>query len=95
MTGNGRFYLLEDGGIMDREYEFSLLGEDELVDIINGIDEENGQLKQRIQLLSILLDNADTIIDLSNNGMAKAFWKKRKNEVEQEYKMKYKKGVLE
>lgn len=51
LTGNGRFYLLEDGGIMDREYEFSLLGEDELVDIINGIDEENGQLKQRIKEL--------------------------------------------
>ena len=35
-----RFYLTENG-IKDREYEFSLLSEDELVDIINELAEEN------------------------------------------------------
>ena len=39
-----RFYL-DENGINDREYEFSILGEDELVDIINGLNDENKNLK--------------------------------------------------
>ena len=43
MTENKRFYL-DENGINDREYEFSILGEDELVDIINELADENEQL---------------------------------------------------
>lgn len=39
-----RFYL-DENGINDREYEFSILGEDELVDIINELNDENKNLK--------------------------------------------------
>ena len=39
-----RFYL-DENGINDREYEFSILGEDELVNIINELDDENKKLK--------------------------------------------------
>ena len=39
-----RFYL-DENGINDREYEFSILGEDELVDIINELNDENKWLK--------------------------------------------------
>ncbi|MBQ6628040.1 MAG: hypothetical protein IJH65_04410 [Methanobrevibacter sp.] len=45
-----RFYLTENG-IQDKEYEFSLLGEYELVDIINGIVDENEQLRQKVERL--------------------------------------------
>lgn len=41
---NKRFYL-DENGINDREYEFSILSEDELVDIINGLVDENKNLK--------------------------------------------------
>ena len=41
---NKRFYL-DENGINDREYEFSILGEDELVDIINELNDENKNLK--------------------------------------------------
>lgn len=43
-----RFYL-DENGINDKEYEFSLLGEDELVDIINRIVDENEQLKREVK----------------------------------------------
>lgn len=39
-----RFYL-DENGINDREYEFSILDEDELVDIINELNDENKNLK--------------------------------------------------
>ena len=45
MTENKRFYL-DENGINDREYEFSILGEDELVDIINDLNDEYEQLKK-------------------------------------------------
>lgn len=41
---NKRFYL-DENGINDREYEFSILSEDELVDIINELNDENKNLK--------------------------------------------------
>ena len=44
MTETKRFYL-DENGINDREYEFSILGEDELVNIINELDDENKKLK--------------------------------------------------
>ena len=39
MIENKRFYL-DENGINDREYEFSILGEDELVDIINELNDK-------------------------------------------------------
>ena len=50
-----RFYL-DENGINDREYEFSILGEDELVNIINELNEENKELKQFKQQLFELID---------------------------------------
>ena len=44
MTETKRFYL-DENGINDREYEFSILGEDELVNIINELNDENKKLK--------------------------------------------------
>lgn len=41
---NKRFYL-DENGINDREYEFSILSEYELVDIIKGLIDENKNLK--------------------------------------------------
>ena len=39
-----RFYL-DENGINDKEYEFSILGEEELVDRINELNDENKKLK--------------------------------------------------
>ena len=50
MSEHKRFYL-DENGINDREYEFSILGEDELVDIINELADENRQLKQQLEYI--------------------------------------------
>ena len=47
-----RFYL-DENGINDREYEFSILGEDELVDRINELNDENRGLNKKNKQLSI------------------------------------------
>ena len=39
-----RFYL-DENGINDKEYEFSILSEEELVDRINELNDENKKLK--------------------------------------------------
>lgn len=54
--------------------------------LLNTLNDENEQLKTRIQLLSPLLDIADAIIDLSDDEKAKAFWEKKNEEIEQEWK---------
>lgn len=61
-----RFYL-DENGINDREYEFSVLGEDELVDIINGIVDENEELKQQ------LADIDRLIYDLGHDEMRRQY----------------------
>lgn len=48
-----RFYL-DENGINDREYEFSVLGEDELVDIINELNDENQQCENEIARLQLI-----------------------------------------
>ena len=45
-----RFYF-DENGINDREYEFSILSEDELVDRINELNDENKKLKLKNMLL--------------------------------------------
>ena len=52
MTENKRFYL-DENGINDREYEFSILGEDELVDIINELNDENIELHIQNDFLKV------------------------------------------
>ena len=66
----------------------------DLQDDINSLIEENEQLKERIQLLSPLLDLADAIIDLGDDEKAKAFWEKRNEEAEQKWE-KILKGDVE
>ena len=58
---------------------------DEIIELCNNLADENKQLKQQIQLLSSLLDNADAIIDLSDDEKAKKFWEKRNKEIEKEW----------
>ena len=60
MTEDKRFYL-DENGINDREYEFSILGEDELVDIINDLNDENEQLKMGIGSLKLLVQNWEAL----------------------------------
>ena len=86
-----------DGKQYDYEEECELLNQydkkyNEYHNEVLRLTKENKQLKQqvnchksRIELLSPLLDLADTIIDLSDDEKAKAFWEKRNNEVEQEW----------
>lgn len=94
--------MIEKRLIVDEDYNIvdtltgAKLDDTQMFVLVNKLYDENSQLKLRIQLLSTLVDNADAIIDLSNDEIAKAFWKRRNNEVEQEYKMKYqKKGDVE
>ena len=60
MTEDKRFYL-DENGINDREYEFSILGEDELVDIINELNDEHKQLKMGIDSLKLLVQNWEAL----------------------------------
>jgi len=60
MSKNKRFYL-DETGINDREYEFSPIGEDELVDVINELNDENKRnkkaerMKLTIRLIIVLI----------------------------------------
>lgn len=83
MTEDKRFYL-DENGINDREYEFSILGEDELVDIINDLNDENGQLKMGIDSLKLLVQNWEALdeekdgqLDRQNQALKKL---KKENE---------------
>lgn len=63
-----RFYL-DENGINDREYEFSILGEDELVDRINELNDENKKLKLENSGLKYALKyikKIDVIIDVDD-----------------------------
>ena len=83
MTEDKRFYL-DENGINDREYEFSILGEDELVDIINDLNDENGQLKMGNNELKLLVQNWEALdeekdgqLDRQNQALKKL---KKENE---------------
>lgn len=60
MSENKRFYL-DETGINDKEYEFGLIGEDELVDVINELNDENERnkkverMKLTIRLIIVLI----------------------------------------
>ena len=79
MTENKRFYL-DENGINDREYEFSILGEDELVDIINELNDEHKQLKMGIDSLKLLVQNWEALdeekdeqLDKQNQALKKFY----------------------
>lgn len=66
MTEDKRFYL-DENGINDREYEFSILGEDELVDIINDLNDENKQLKKQLQEFRVEKSNRINAFCVTND----------------------------
>ena len=59
-----------------KEYEDNF---NDIVDLLNELNDENKLHKERISLLSSLLDLADAIIDTSDNEKAKQVWN-NKNE---------------
>lgn len=73
MITEKRFYL-DENGINDREYEFSILGEDEFVNIINELNDENRQLKSTIaQLIEQNRKNNDLLLS-DIRILEKALW---------------------
>ena len=56
-----------------------------LKDNIQGLIEENKLYKERISLLSSLLDLADAIIDTSDNEKAKQVWDNKNEQIEKEW----------
>lgn len=66
MTENKRFYL-DENGINDREYEFSILGEDELLDIINDLNDENKHLKKQLQEFRVEKSNRINAFCVTND----------------------------
>ena len=56
-----------------------------LKDNIQGLIEENKLYKERISLLSSLLDLADAIIDTSDNEKAKQVWDNKNEQTEKEW----------
>lgn len=61
------------------------LTEEETVEILNELHEENKLHKERISLLSSLLDLADAIIDTSDNEKAKEVWENKNEQTEKEW----------
>lgn len=59
--------------------------EDDFVDKLNELAEENKLHKERISLLSSLLDLADAIIDTSDNEKAKKVWENKNEQTEKEW----------
>ena len=57
----------------------------EICQELNELAEENKLHKERISLLSSLLDLADAIIDTSDNEKAKKVWSNKNEETEKEW----------
>ena len=56
-----------------------------VIDKLNELSEENKLYKERISLLSSLLDLADAIIDTSDNEKAKQVWDNKNEQTEKEW----------
>jgi len=56
-----------------------------VIDKLNELSEENKHHKERISLLSSLLDLADAIIDTSDNEKAKQVWDNKNEQTEKEW----------
>ena len=79
--GNTKFY--KNGRFMTSS---EVLNELEVKDmVINQFSEENKLYKERISLLSSLLDLADAIIDTSDNEKAKQVWDNKNEQTEKEW----------
>lgn len=69
--------------IIDNEGKIETLSE--FVEYLNTLTEENKLHKERISLLSSLLDLADAIIDTSDNEKAKQVWDNKNEQTEKEW----------
>ena len=58
---------------------------EEVIDLLNELAEENKLHKERIALLSLLLDLADAIIDTSDNEKAKEIWENKNEQTEKKW----------
>ena len=58
---------------------------DKINELLNELAEENKLHKERISLLSSLLDLADAIIDTSDNEKAKQVWDNKNEQTEKEW----------
>ena len=61
------------------------LDDTQVFDLANKLAEENKLHKERISLLSSLLDLADAIIDTSDNEKAKQVWDNKNEQTEKEW----------
>ena len=64
----------------EKSYNFCEVGK-----LLNELAEENKLHKERISLLSSLLDLADAIIDTSDNEKAKQVWSNKNEQTEKEW----------
>ena len=64
---------------------YSEYNADVIATALNELAEENKLHKERISLLSSLLDLADAIIDTSNNEKAKQVWNNKNKQTEKEW----------
>ena len=63
----------------------SYLTYEDVVNRLNELNDENKLHKERISLLSSLLDLADAIIDTSDNEKAKQVWDNKNEQIEKEW----------
>lgn len=92
----GEFYIFDSNTISESDFEEkleyqdykafedSMMG-DEVVNRLNELAEENKLHKERISLLSSLLDLADAIIDTSDNEKAKQVWSNKNEQTEKKW----------
>ena len=91
MTENKRFTIDKDGRTIldniDDSYCECVDGYEakQYCDKLNELNDENKLHKERISLLSSLLDLADAIIDTSDNEKAKQVWDNKNEQIEKEW----------
>ena len=111
MTENRQFVDIEIGAdigqirLYTTDEDYETYDGEEILNLINRLSDENDYLKQqvewhkeRIQILSELLDIADMIIDLSDDEKAKESWGNKNRSLELKWKevlKKYGKGDVE
>lgn len=89
MTENKRFTVYGKEIVQDDEcwaVAYSEYNADVIATALNKLAEENKLHKERISLLSSLLDLADAIIDTSDNEKAKRVWDNKNEQTEKEWK---------
>lgn len=82
----GIYYYICDGGKTEDKIFAEVIGDvEEVTNKLNELAEENKLHKERISLLSSLLDLADIIIDTSDNEKAKQVWNNKNEQTEKEW----------